>query len=78
MLASVATVGVHAGGELDEVLYYDDSQVLQFTAAKFEQEVTMNLPVLVDFYAPWCGHCQHLVSIRMCSIQWSLHAFRTS
>jgi len=39
---------------------FADSDVLKLTAENFEKEVKANPLMLVEFFAPWCGHCKAL------------------
>lgn len=43
-----------------EALYGSDSDVLQLTPDDFSEVTQGDSVVLVEFFAPWCGHCKSL------------------
>jgi len=45
-------------------LYGSDSKVKLLTARNFQSAVIdSDVPAMVEFFAPWCGHCQQLSPI---------------
>lgn len=43
-------------------LYPSNSDVVDLTDSNFDKHVTQSDSVwVVEFYAPWCGHCQQFV-----------------
>jgi thiol-disulfide isomerase/thioredoxin len=39
-------------------LYGEDSPVVHLNKQSFKKVTADEMPWVVEFYAPWCGHCQ--------------------
>jgi protein disulfide-isomerase A1 len=60
VFAALCALGFAHGGH-DDNADVDESDVVVLTTDAFD-EVLSDAPLaLVEFYAPWCGHCKHLV-----------------
>jgi len=54
----ISSISAHGGGGGD--VHVDDSDVIVLTTSNFDDVVNTKDLMLVEFYAPWCGHCKKL------------------
>jgi protein disulfide-isomerase A1 len=60
LLALVASHGDHGHHDHDHEHEGETSNVLTLTDSTLAEALQQHQSILVEFYAPWCGHCKRL------------------
>ncbi len=63
IVAGLVTLSYAGGGPNSPPPTYESSAVIDLIPSNFDKIALSGTPALVEFFAPWCGHCKKLAPV---------------